>query len=128
MNINFRPIKCSGQSRYGRYGSYATVILGFRQQAVTSQKLSLPENDSALHVFNLNTDCFYVYAPTSRPAAAGAPSQVTGADPDIEEGRGIHRMSLVRPCGARSQRSFLHAHITQSVVGGSGGMLPQENF
>ena len=26
MNINLRPKKCSGQSRYGRYGSYATVI------------------------------------------------------------------------------------------------------
>ena len=26
MNINFRPKKCSGQSRYGRYGSYATVL------------------------------------------------------------------------------------------------------
>ena len=25
MNINFWPKKCSGQSRYGRYGSYATV-------------------------------------------------------------------------------------------------------
>ena len=24
MNINFWPKKCSGQSRYGRYGSYAT--------------------------------------------------------------------------------------------------------
>ena len=24
MNINFRPKKCSGQSRNGRYGSYAT--------------------------------------------------------------------------------------------------------
>ena len=24
VNINFRPKKCSGQSRYGRYGSYAT--------------------------------------------------------------------------------------------------------
>ena len=24
MNINFQPKKCSGQSRYGRYGSYAT--------------------------------------------------------------------------------------------------------
>ena len=24
MNINLRPKKCSGQSRYGRYGSYAT--------------------------------------------------------------------------------------------------------
>ena len=27
MNINLRPKKCSGQSRYGRYGSYATVII-----------------------------------------------------------------------------------------------------
>ena len=27
MNINFRPKKCSGQSRYGRYGSYATEVL-----------------------------------------------------------------------------------------------------
>ena len=26
MNINFRPKKCSGQSRYGRYGSYATAF------------------------------------------------------------------------------------------------------
>ena len=26
MNTNFRPKKCSGQSRYGRYGSYATAI------------------------------------------------------------------------------------------------------
>ena len=26
MNINLRPKKCSGQSRYGRYGSYATEI------------------------------------------------------------------------------------------------------
>ena len=26
MNINLRPKKCSGQSRYGRYGSYATAI------------------------------------------------------------------------------------------------------
>ena len=25
MNINLRPTKCSGQSRRGRYGSYATV-------------------------------------------------------------------------------------------------------
>ena len=25
MNINLRPKKCSGQSRYGRYGSYATA-------------------------------------------------------------------------------------------------------
>ena len=24
VNINLRPKKCSGQSRYGRYGSYAT--------------------------------------------------------------------------------------------------------
>ena len=26
MNINFRPKKCIGQSRYGRYGFYATVF------------------------------------------------------------------------------------------------------
>ena len=25
MNINNQPKKCSGQSRYGLYGSYATV-------------------------------------------------------------------------------------------------------
>ena len=28
MNINLRPKKCSGQSRYGRYGSYATALKG----------------------------------------------------------------------------------------------------
>ena len=27
LNINFRLKKCSGQSRYGRYGSYATAYL-----------------------------------------------------------------------------------------------------
>ena len=26
MNISLRPKKCSGQSRYGRYGSYATAV------------------------------------------------------------------------------------------------------
>ena len=26
ININLQPKKCSGQSRYGRYGSYATEI------------------------------------------------------------------------------------------------------
>ena len=26
MNINLQPKKCSGQSRYSRYGSYATGI------------------------------------------------------------------------------------------------------
>ena len=35
-------------------------------------------------------------------------------------GGGIHRMSLVQPCGACSQRSFLYVHIMQSVIGGSG--------
>ena len=64
-------------SIYACTSNTSLIILGFRQQAVTSQKLSLPENDSALHVFNLNTDYFYVYAPTSRPAAVGAPSLVT---------------------------------------------------
>ena len=27
MNINLQPKKCSGQSRYGHYGSYATVMV-----------------------------------------------------------------------------------------------------
>ena len=26
MNINLQPKKCSGQSRYGHYGSYATEV------------------------------------------------------------------------------------------------------
>ena len=34
MNINLRLKKCSGQSRYGRYGSYATAT----EEASTSQQ------------------------------------------------------------------------------------------
>ena len=64
--------------------------------------------------------------------------QVSGADPEIEE-RGGHTWELVRPCGARSTRSFFFllcvyslgtglVRIRHSVVGKSGSMLPRGKF
>ena len=47
----------------------------------------------------------------------------TGADPEIEEGRGICiEWGVVR----RTQCVVVCVHIAHSVVGGSGGMLPKE--
>ena len=34
------------------------------------------------------------------------PGMVAGADPEVEEGGGTHRVGLVRPCGARSAPNF----------------------
>ena len=51
-----------------------------------------------------------------------------GADPEVEEG-GAHIECFWCAHAARSARGFLFsARIMHSVVGGCGGMLPQENF
>ena len=58
MNINLRPKKCSGQSRYGRYGSYATefyelvtsavVINMFEKQSNGTDELKIHTKQSRL--------------------------------------------------------------------------------
>ena len=51
-----------------------------------------------------------------------------GADPQIEEGGGTHRVGFAAAMRLAQRAYFLLARITHSVVWGSGGMLPQENF
>ena len=52
-------------------------------------------------------------------------------------GGGTHRVGLVGSCGTHSAQNFFQilyyffsfcARIMHGVLGGSGGMLPQENF
>ena len=48
----------------------------------------------------------------------------TEADPDIEEGGGIHRVGLGGHAARAASPVCCARIITQSVVWGSGGMLP----
>ena len=51
-----------------------------------------------------------------------------GADPDIEEGEGIHRVSLVRPCGAHSQHGFFACACNTKCGRGVWGHAPPGKF
>ena len=51
-------------------------------------------------------------------------SPCTGADPEIEEGGAYINWESVR----RVQHAVVCGRRVHSVVGGSGGMVPQENF